>query len=62
MDAIKKYKPDIVLLDIVMPGKDGFTVCSEIKCNYQFKNLPVIMVTARTGSEISKNCLGDRSF
>ncbi|NLM34924.1 MAG: diguanylate cyclase [Clostridiales bacterium] len=62
MDAIKKYKPDIVLLDVVMPGKDGFTVCSEIKCNYQFKNLPVIMVTARTEAKYLKTALEIGAF
>lgn len=62
IDAIKKYKPDIVLLDLVMPGKDGFTVCSEIKSDYQFKNLPVIMVTARTEAKYLKTALEIGAF
>lgn len=62
MDAVKEYKPDIVLLDVVMPGKDGFTVCSELKCNYEFKNLPIIMVTARTEAKYLKTALEIGAF
>lgn len=62
MEAIKNYKPDIVLLDVIMPDKDGFTVCSEIKCNYEFKNLPIIMVTARTEAKYVKTALEIGAF
>jgi len=41
---IKKDPPDLVLLDIVLPGKDGIAICREIR---QFSDVPIIMVTAR---------------
>ena len=49
-DAIAKVKkeiPDIILLDIMMPGMDGFEVAKTIKKSYPDKFIPIIMVTAR---------------
>jgi diguanylate cyclase (GGDEF)-like protein len=40
--------PDLVLLDIVMPGMDGFEVCAQLKANDTTCNIPVIFVTAHT--------------
>lgn len=40
--------PDLVLLDIVMPGLDGFEVCVQLKANDTTRNIPVIFVTAHT--------------
>ncbi len=40
--------PDLVLLDVVMPGMDGFEVCSQLKSNDATCNIPVIFVTAHT--------------
>ena len=40
--------PDLVLLDIVMPGMDGFEVCSQLKANDATCNIPIIFVTAHT--------------
>ena len=44
MDLFEKEKPDIVLLDVMMPKKDGFAVCREIR---RTSNVPIIMITAR---------------
>jgi len=38
--------PDLVVLDIVMPGMDGFTVCQRLKANEATRHIPVIFVTA----------------
>jgi two-component system cell cycle response regulator len=43
---VEEEKPDIVLLDVMMPGMDGFEVCQRIKQNPATAHLPVIMVTA----------------
>lgn len=39
--------PDLVLLDLMLPGKDGLSVCRELKGDEATRNIPVIMVTAR---------------
>lgn len=44
MEAVKKYIPELVILDVMMPKKDGFQVLKEIRMNYNF---PVIMLTAK---------------
>lgn len=46
LEVIEKEKPDMVLLDIMLPGKDGLTVLKEVR--ERFPGLPVIMLTARS--------------
>lgn len=49
-DALSKtadYCPDVIFLDAVMPRLDGFKTCSLIKHNAKYKNIPVIMLSAR---------------
>ena len=46
LEIIKKSKPDLVLLDVMMPKMSGFEVCRRIKNNPETADLPVIMVTA----------------
>jgi len=43
---IEEQQPDIVLLDVMMPGMDGFEVCRRIKTNPKTAHVPVVMVTA----------------
>src|SRR6202451_3492450 len=43
---VEEHEPDIVLLDVMMPGMDGFEVCRRIKSNPKSAHLPVVMVTA----------------
>lgn len=51
LDAIERDQPDLVLLDIMMPGLDGFEVCRRIKINPETKDIPVIMVTAKKSGD-----------
>jgi len=46
LGRIEEHIPDIVLLDVMMPGMDGFEVCRRIKSNPKTAHLPVVMVTA----------------
>jgi len=43
-DWVRASKPDLVLLDLMLPGKDGLTVCREIR---SFSEVPIIMITAK---------------
>lgn len=45
---VKKNRPDVVLLDVMMPGMDGFTVCESIREQDENSNLPIIMLSAKT--------------
>jgi two-component system response regulator MtrA len=48
LDAFKTEEPDLVLLDVMLPGKDGIEVCKEIRAS---AGTPIIMLTAKTESE-----------
>lgn len=45
-DVLSRTTPDLVLLDVVMPGEDGFTVCASLKAEARWRTLPVIFLTA----------------
>ncbi len=47
LDFIAQHTPDAVLLDLMMPGVDGFTVLNQIRANEQTRNIPVIVLTAK---------------
>lgn len=50
LERLETEKPDMILLDIMMPGIDGWEACKRIKENESTKDIPVIMVTVK-GSE-----------
>ncbi len=52
LESIKKRRPDVVVLDVMMPRKDGYAVCAELKGDSGFKDIPVILLTA-VGSAVS---------
>ena len=47
LDLIKEHKPDLILLDVMMPGMDGFEVCKTIKSDPDLKGIKVAMLTAK---------------
>ncbi|OHC72663.1 MAG: PleD family two-component system response regulator [Rhodospirillales bacterium RIFCSPLOWO2_01_FULL_65_14] len=51
LKAVERDDPDLVLLDVMMPGMDGFDVCRRIKSNPRTTHIPVVMVTALGGRE-----------
>ncbi len=48
LDKAKKEKPDLILLDVMMPKMNGYQVCRLLKFDQRFKHIPIIMLTART--------------
>ena len=51
LEEIRRRKPDLVLLDVMLPGMDGFAVCSRIREASALSTTRVIMLTARTQNE-----------
>ena len=49
----QSHKPDIILMDITMPKKDGLTACAEIKANKATSAIPIVMLTG-AGYELNK--------
>ena len=55
LDLIYKYKPDLVLLDIMLPGISGWEVCEIIRLNPDCRNIKIVFLTARSSEvEIAK--------
>ena len=48
-------QPDLIILDVVMPGKHGFQVCKEIKADPKFARIPVLMLTVYPGDREKLN-------
>ena len=54
LDLAQSEDPDVILLDIVMPGMDGFDVCRRLKADSWLRLIPVIFVTAQQGDRQSR--------
>jgi diguanylate cyclase (GGDEF)-like protein len=57
VEMARNLKPDVILLDIMMPEMDGFEVCKSLKEDPDLKDISVIMVTAKVESKDLKNAL-----
>jgi two-component system, OmpR family, response regulator len=44
--AVQEFKPDLILLDVMMPGMDGGTLAGKIRARPAFKNVPIVFLTA----------------
>jgi len=51
LDAIYKYKPDLILLDIMLPRIDGYEVCEIVRLNPEYRDIKIIFLTAK-GREV----------
>jgi DNA-binding response OmpR family regulator len=55
LDLIYQYKPDLVLLDIMLPGIDGYEVCEIVRLNPDYRDVKIVFLTARRSEvEIAK--------
>ena len=48
LDKVRKSRPDVILLDVMMPGMDGFSVCERLRNDTETASLPIIMLSAKT--------------
>ena len=51
LDLVYQYKPDLVLLDIMLPGIDGYEVCEIVRLNPKYRKVKIIFLTAK-GREV----------
>jgi adenylate cyclase len=54
LERVETAKPDLILLDVMMPGLDGYAVCSQLRANDDTAVLPVIMITSSIDQEKTK--------
>ena len=54
IDLALNEKPDLILMDILMPNMDGYTACSVIKSNPETRSIPLLMITG-IGHELNKS-------
>ncbi|HEX7187905.1 MAG TPA: response regulator [Actinomycetes bacterium] len=47
LEAARTMRPDLVLLDVMMPGMTGLQICEELRSHVATRNLPVVLITAR---------------
>jgi len=48
LEAARSFNPDLILLDLMLPGVDGFDVCKDLKSQPETSEIPVIMLTAKS--------------
>ena len=51
LKMLEEMRPDLILLDVMMPGLDGWEACAEIKKKQNAKDIPVVMLTVKTTQE-----------
>jgi DNA-binding response OmpR family regulator len=49
LEIVKTQQPDLIILDIAMPGMDGLSVCARLRGSQAFASTPILMLTARSG-------------
>ena len=46
MDRIKEERPELIILDVMMPRKNGYTLCDELKTSEEYRDINVVLLTA----------------
>ena len=51
LEAVQRTRPDIILLDVMMPDMDGYEVCRRLKANPETARIPIVFITAKTSED-----------
>ena len=57
LEKVQAYRPDLIVLDVMMPGMDGFTVCERVRHEPETASLPIIMLSAKADVDSVKRGL-----
>jgi len=57
LSFLESHQPDVILLDVMMPGIDGIELCRKIKANRLWSHIPIVMVTSLNSKEDLAKCL-----
>ena len=57
LQTTKYHKPNLIILDLMMPGADGFEVCQEMKSDPELAEIPILMFTSANRADIRKQAL-----
>lgn len=61
LKKVYEIKPDLILLDLIMPKMNGFEVCRRLKSDDATKNIPVLIITAAGMKDLEEQCRINRS-
>lgn len=62
LSLVNKENPDLILLDLMLSGIDGNEICASIKNHDEFKNIPVVMISAHPNAAQTVNIAGANDF
>jgi two-component system, cell cycle response regulator len=57
IDVALRARPDAILLDVLMPGMDGWETCTRIRCDAEIADIPVILLTAADDRDLSQHAV-----
>lgn len=57
LKKVEQEKPDLILLDVVLPKIDGLELCRRLKTDPETKSIPIIIVTGSGGKDLPERCL-----
>ncbi|MDQ3076265.1 MAG: response regulator [bacterium] len=60
--VVNTFKPDIIILDVLLSGKDGRTICKKLKKDKTTKHIPIIMISAHPNAGASTKAVGADEF
>jgi len=50
IELIEEHRPDLIILDVMMPGLDGVQICKRLKNHHEIAQIPVIFLSAQSGA------------